>query len=93
MSNIIKQKFKHGIFSYYSNDQYIGKSLSEYGEWSEAEVGLLKQLLDHYPSLFSESIMHIPHFLTTYVHILVSLPGCRIEHPGPQYPYLPIPAT
>ena len=45
MSNIIKQKFKHGIFSYYSNDQYIGKSLSEYGEWSEAEVGLLKQLL------------------------------------------------
>lgn len=45
MSNIIKQKFKHGIFSYYSNDQYIGKSLSEYGEWSEAEVILLKQLL------------------------------------------------
>ena len=45
MSNIIKQKFKHGIFSYYSNDQYIGKSLSEYGEWSEAEVVVLKQLL------------------------------------------------
>ena len=45
MSNIIKQKFKHGIFSYYSNDQYIGKSLSEYGEWSEAEVSLVKQLL------------------------------------------------
>ena len=45
MSNIIKQTFKHGIFSYYSNDQFIGKSLSEYGEWSEAEVGLLKQLL------------------------------------------------
>ena len=45
MSNIIKQKFKHRIFSYYSNDQYIGKSLSEYGEWSEAEVNLLTQLL------------------------------------------------
>ena len=45
MSNIIKQKLKHGIFSYYSNDQYIGKSLSEYGEWSEAEVSLLTQLL------------------------------------------------
>ena len=45
MSNKIKQKFKHGIFSYYSNDQYIGKSLSEYGEWSEAEVSLVKQLL------------------------------------------------
>ena len=45
MSNIIKQTFKHGIFSYYSNDQFVGKSLSEYGEWSEAEVSLLKQLL------------------------------------------------
>lgn len=45
MNNIIKKKCKHGIFFYYSNDQYIGKSLSEYGEWSEAEVGLLKQLL------------------------------------------------
>ena len=45
MDNIIKKKTKHGIFSYYSNDKYIGKSLSEYGEWSEAEVNLLKQLL------------------------------------------------
>ena len=45
MSNRIKQTFKHGIFSYYSNDKFIGKSLSEYGEWSEAEVILLKQLL------------------------------------------------
>ena len=45
MKNVIKRKFKHGTFSFYSNDQYIGKSLSQYGEWSEAEVGLLKQLL------------------------------------------------
>ena len=45
MSNILKRKLKHGFFSYYSNDQYIGKSLSEYGEWSEAEVILLTQLL------------------------------------------------
>ena len=44
MKNIIKQKFKHGIFSYYKNDQYIGKSLSEYGEWSEPEIELLKQV-------------------------------------------------
>lgn len=44
MNNIIKQKFKHGIFSYYKNDQYIGKSLSEYGEWSEPEIELLKQV-------------------------------------------------
>ena len=45
MSNIKKQMFRHGIFSYYANDEYIGKSLSEYGEWSETEVVLLKQLL------------------------------------------------
>ena len=45
MSIIKKQIFKHGVFSYYTNDEYIGKSLSEYGEWSEAEVSLLKQLL------------------------------------------------
>ena len=45
MGTTKKQKFKHGIFSYYANDEYIGKSLSEYGEWSEAEVVLLKQLV------------------------------------------------
>ncbi len=45
MGNIKKQIFRHGVFSYYENDEYIGKSLSEYGEWSEAEVNLLKQLL------------------------------------------------
>ena len=61
MSNIIKQKFKHGIFSYYSNDQYIGKSLSEYGEWSEAEVGLLKQLLAD-----SENIIEIGSNIGTH---------------------------
>ena len=45
MNTIKKQKFKHGIFSYYTNDEYIGKSLSEYGEWSETEVILLKKLV------------------------------------------------
>ena len=46
MKNIKKQKYKHGVFSYYENDKYIGKSLSEYGEWSEAEVNLIKQLVN-----------------------------------------------
>ena len=45
MSNVKKQIFRHGVFSYYENDEYIGKSLSEYGEWSEAEVILIKQLV------------------------------------------------
>ena len=43
-SNIVTQKSKHGIFSYYKNDKYIGKSLREYGEFSEGEVHLFKQL-------------------------------------------------
>ena len=43
-SNIVTQKLKHGIFSYYKNDKYIGKSLREYGEFSEGEVHLIKQL-------------------------------------------------
>jgi len=43
-SNIATQKLKHGIFSYYKNDKYIGKSLREYGEFSENEVYLFKQL-------------------------------------------------
>ena len=47
MKNIKKQKYKHGIFSYYENDKYIGKSLSEYGEWPEAEVNLIKQLVNN----------------------------------------------
>ena len=42
MDNVIKQKLKHGIFSFYNNDKYVGKSLSEYGEWSESEVELIK---------------------------------------------------
>ena len=57
MDNIKKQKFKHGTFSYYVNDEYIGKSLSEYGEWSEAEVGLLKQLLANNENIIEVGIL------------------------------------
>ena len=42
--NIMKQKLKHGTFSYYKNDQFVGKSLNEYGEYSEYEVKLFKKL-------------------------------------------------
>ena len=45
MANVLKQKLKHGIFSFYDNDKYVGKSLSEYGEWSESEVELIKGLV------------------------------------------------
>lgn len=61
MGNIIKQKLKHGIFSFYDNDKYIGKSLLEYGEWSESEVQLIKQLV---PS--NESIVEIGSNIGTH---------------------------
>ena len=82
MSNIIKQKFKHGIFSYYSNDQYIGKSLSQYGEWSEAEVALLKQLLAD-----SENIIEVGSNIGTHTIPLAKqvLKGGLVYAIEPQY--------
>jgi len=42
----VKQaKCRHGTLSYYENDRYIGRALARYGEYSEAEVALLKRLL------------------------------------------------
>ena len=61
MGNIKKQIFRHGVFSYYENDEYIGKSLSEYGEWSEPEVVLLKQLLKN-----NENIIEIGSNIGTH---------------------------
>lgn len=36
---------RHGRFLVNRNDTYVGRSLREYGEWSEAELGLFGQLL------------------------------------------------
>jgi FkbM family methyltransferase len=36
---------RHGVFAYNVNDRYIGKSLDVYGEWAEAELDLLSQVL------------------------------------------------
>ena len=82
MSNIIKQNFKHGVFSYYSNDQYIGKSLSEYGEWSEAEVSLLKQLLAN-----NENIIEVGSNIGTHTIPLAKqvLKGGFVYAIEPQY--------
>jgi FkbM family methyltransferase len=37
---------RHGLFAYNINDLYIGRSLDTYGEWAEAEVSLLLQLVE-----------------------------------------------
>jgi FkbM family methyltransferase len=39
------QSCRHGYFIYPARDMFIGRSLSLYGEWSEAEVVLLSGLL------------------------------------------------
>jgi FkbM family methyltransferase len=36
---------RHGRFSYLLNDTYIGRSLDTYGEYSEGEIDLFRQLL------------------------------------------------
>ena len=61
IKNIIKQKFKHGVFVYHENDKYIGKSLSEYGEWSEGEVELIKKVVSN-----SENIIEIGSNIGTH---------------------------
>ncbi len=38
-------KMRDGWMVYNKNDKYIGKSIKEYGEWSQREINLCKQLL------------------------------------------------
>jgi len=44
--NLIDKVYcKHGIFNILSRDSYIGKSLREYGEWSELEINLYQDII------------------------------------------------
>lgn len=43
--HIAVKQCRHGLFAYNVNDLYIGRSLDEYGEWSEGELSLLFQVL------------------------------------------------
>ena len=43
--HIAVKQCRHGLFAYNVNDLYIGRSLDEYGEWSESELSLLFQVL------------------------------------------------
>ena len=38
-------KMRDGWMVYNKNDRFIGKSIKEYGEWSQAEIDLCKQIL------------------------------------------------
>lgn len=39
------KKCKHGLFAYWINDLYVGKSLDLYGEWTEPEMTLLDNFI------------------------------------------------
>ena len=43
--HIAVKQCRHGLFAYNVNDVYIGGSLDAYGEWCEAELSLLFQVL------------------------------------------------
>ena len=38
-------QMRDGWMVYNKNDTYIGKSIKEYGEWSQGEIDLCKQIL------------------------------------------------
>jgi FkbM family methyltransferase len=39
------KKCRHGYFAYNTNDRFVGKSLDQYGEWTEQEIKALTPLL------------------------------------------------
>jgi FkbM family methyltransferase len=43
--NIAIKNCKHGIFAYLINDQFIGKSLDLYGEWTESEIDMMSNFI------------------------------------------------
>ena len=38
-------KMRNGWMVYNKNDMYVGKSIKEYGEWSQGEIDLYQQVL------------------------------------------------
>jgi FkbM family methyltransferase len=43
-SNLRLKRCRHGVMMFYTNDSYIGRSLDLYGEFSEGEIELFKQV-------------------------------------------------
>jgi FkbM family methyltransferase len=43
--HVAVKQCRHGIFAYNVNDTFIGRSLDQYGEWSESELAILFQVL------------------------------------------------
>jgi FkbM family methyltransferase len=45
MNTIKTKQCRHGLFSFYENDMYVGKSLANYGEFSPDEVSVFDMVL------------------------------------------------
>lgn len=45
MSLYVSQKCRYGTMLFNSNDEFVGRSLSLYGEWSEAEPFVFAQMV------------------------------------------------
>src|SRR5919108_1190571 len=43
--HVAVKQCRHGLFAFNVNDLYVGRSLDVYGEWCEAELSLLFQVL------------------------------------------------
>src|SRR5262245_19659885 len=43
--HVAVKQCRHGLFAFNVNDAYIGRSLDAYGEWCEAELSVLFQVL------------------------------------------------
>lgn len=41
----VTRKCRHGTFLFNRNDTFVGRSLELYGEWCEAEIELLAQVV------------------------------------------------
>ncbi len=70
---------KYGIFNILKNDQYICKSLTEYGEWSELEVDLYKDILKP-----NDVIIEVGSHIGTH-----TLPIAKILEEGHVYAFEP----
>ncbi len=44
-SSFVRKACRYGDMSFYSADEWIGRSLDLYGEWSETEVALFRQII------------------------------------------------
>ena len=71
---------KHGVFNILKNDSYICKSLLEYGEWSELEINLFKDIIK-INDIIIEIGSHIGSHTVPLAKIVKEAKKIRKDHP------------